>query len=259
MKRQRIHTDRPHYGEFFDQSNDDGLPLGSVSNRRENQILAQIQEGDTLQAICLRYNCSLAELKRLNKIEKEIEIHARSTIRIPVTPYTVLLDSMPGVHSSGNSSPKHAATAPSNQQMLENNPVLDEKLLIASVSNASSAAGTQGTSINDIILESKITPSVQPYHDTGVPSPMGAHVPLLSGEVDDNVPQPRPIPVRHRLDMSFNGTDCDMSWVCLFIFILLLCVAIPLIYVFWTVEHVDHHDGHIGNSSHHGGLHAVKT
>lgn len=252
--------------------------------RRENQIVAQVQEGDTLQAICLRYNCSvsivgnsswcatfqltarwtfqLAELKRLNKIEKEIEIHARTTLRIPVTPFTVLLDTLPGVHSSGNSSPKHAATAPSAQHLLNNNPLLDEKLMIASVSNSSAANTSQAhvsesTTINDIILESKITPSVPQYHDrSGTDLTTGARelharVPLLSGEMDDSVPQPRPIPVRHRFEVNFNGTDCDMSWVCLFIFILLLCVAIPLIYVFWTVEHVDHHHGvvHSMNSS----------
>lgn len=188
----------------------------------------------------MRVPFQLAELKRLNKIEKEIEIHARSTLRIPVTPFTVLLDTLPGVHSSGNSSPKHAATAPSAQHLLHNNAVLDEKLLIASVSNSTGQAAT----INDIILESTITPSVPQYHDqpTSGQSEFTARVPLLSGELDDSVPQPRPIPVRHRYEINFNGTDCDMSWACLFIFILLLCVAIPLIYVFWTVEHHPHDD-----------------
>lgn len=185
----------------------------------------------------------MAELKRLNKIEKEIEIHARSTLRIPVTPFTVLLDTLPGVHSSGNSSPKHAAVAAApSAQLLDNNPVLEERLLIASVSNASP------TSINDIILDSKITPVAVPvYHDHRPPvveslsRELDSRVPLLSGEMDESVPQPRIIPVRHRFD--FNGTDCDMSWACLFVCILLLCVAIPLIYVFWTVEH-DHNHQH---------------
>lgn len=180
----------------------------------------------------------LAELKRLNKIEKEIEIHARSTIRIPVTPFTVLLETLPGVHSSGNSSPKHASTAPSSQQ-LHQNPLLDEKLFIASVSNASSPT----TTINDIILESTIIPSADlPGTSTGqVAKELTARVPLLSGDFDDSVPQPRLIPVRHRFEID--GADCDMSWVCLFVCILLLCVAIPLIYVLWTVEHPHHpHD-----------------
>lgn len=210
----------------------------------------------------------LAELKRLNKIEKEIEIHARKTLRIPVTAFTVLLDTgLPGVHSSGNSSPKHAATAPSAQQLqLGNNPVLDEKLLIAAVSHSSShvhgGGGLGGHStINEIILESKITPSVPQYHDIDqqlADSSTSSHsrVPLLSGDMDENVPQPRPIPVRHRFEINFNnGTDCDMSWVCLFICILLLCVAIPLIYVFWTVEHVDHLHGAHGDDL----LHALNS
>lgn len=193
----------------------------------------------------------LAELKRINKIEKEIEIHARSTLRIPITPFTVLLDTLPTVHSSGNSSPKHAATAPS-AHSLTNNPILDEKLMIASVSNAAGpSTTTTTTTINDIILESKISPSAVPeYHDLR-PKDLHARVPLLSGEIDENIPQPRPIPVRHRFEINFNGTDCDMSWVCLFICILLLCVAIPLIYVFWTVEHNEHlHHLHDGDDLH---------
>lgn len=56
--------------------------------------------------------------------------------------------------------------------------------------------------------------------------------PLLSGEIDDSIPQPRIIPVRHRVDLNCNGADCDISWVCLFICILLLSFAIPLIYIF---------------------------
>lgn len=53
------------YGEFFDDADVDGggVPLGRIAGvvpRRENQIIAQVQDGDTLQAICLRYNCSVS-------------------------------------------------------------------------------------------------------------------------------------------------------------------------------------------------------
>lgn len=49
------------YGEFFDQPEEDGVALASVAvPKKENQIVAQVQEGDTLQAICLRYNCSVS-------------------------------------------------------------------------------------------------------------------------------------------------------------------------------------------------------
>lgn len=38
-------------------------------------------------------------------------------------------------------------------------------------------------------------------------------------------------------DLSCSGSDCDMSWICLFICILALCFAIPLIYVVYIAEH----------------------
>lgn len=45
--------------------------------------------------------------------------------------------------------------------------------------------------------------------------------------------------------LSCSGSDCDMSWACLFICILALCFAIPLIYVFYIAEHLNeyHHHG----------------
>lgn len=57
----RFQADRVSYGELFDDA--DAVPLdrvGGASTKRENQIIAQIQHGDTLQAICLRYNCSVS-------------------------------------------------------------------------------------------------------------------------------------------------------------------------------------------------------
>lgn len=38
--------------------------------------------------------------------------------------------------------------------------------------------------------------------------------------------------------LSCSGSDCDISWICLFICILALCFAIPLIYVFYIAEHL---------------------
>lgn len=57
---------------------------------------------------------------------------------------------------------------------------------------------------------------------------------------DDDVRQPRPIQAAGGLraqDLSCSGSDCDISWLCLFVCILAMCFAIPLIYVFWIAEH----------------------
>ncbi|KAI9576848.1 hypothetical protein GQX74_014623 [Glossina fuscipes] len=124
--------------------------------RFDNSIEAKVEPGDTLQAIALRFHCSIADIKRLNKIDKENEIHAHKVVKIPVTVHNVLLDNFPIVHTSGNSSPeivKNTAGSYNNDgspgsssglsslirnPLQENEAILSEKLMVASV-NASTA------------------------------------------------------------------------------------------------------------------------
>ncbi|KAL7735419.1 hypothetical protein ACLKA6_019536 [Drosophila palustris] len=130
------------------------VDLVQMSNRSNNghaklnTLEVKVQEGDTLQALALRFHCSVADIKRLNKIDRENEIHARRIIRIPVTVHNVLLgskdpDALPAVHRSGNNSPRH--NLEKEPEGIERNPLedarlmLDERLLVAAV-NASGAA-----------------------------------------------------------------------------------------------------------------------
>ncbi|XP_055707589.1 uncharacterized protein LOC129804364 [Phlebotomus papatasi] len=230
MKRTRVRN-TPNSGDYEPlQQESDHYPMRRVRSPQIATLEAQVQENDTLQAIALRFNCPLSELKRLNKIERDNEIFARSVIRIPLTPHSVLLETLPGVHKSGASSPTKDKEEPESLA----NGELNEKLIIASVSN--SECSKTSTSINDIILSTKL--STNEYRDEElVCDPLSVDErdvgqPLLSGEIDDTIPQPRIIPVRHRVDLNCNGADCDISWVCLFICILLLSFAIPLIYIF---------------------------
>uniref|UniRef100_A0A6B2EDW8 Putative peptidoglycan-binding protein n=1 Tax=Phlebotomus kandelakii TaxID=1109342 RepID=A0A6B2EDW8_9DIPT len=239
MKRSRVRN-HPDSTDYEPLSEDTGhLPMRRMRSPHVQTLEAQIQENDTLQAIALRFNCPLSELKRLNKIERDNEIFARSVLRIPVTPHTVLLETLPGVHKSGASSPTKTKAPPGSLAHSE----LDEKLIIASVSHSECIP----TSINDIILSTKISTSEYRDEEGSVSDPLSEvdldHQSLLSGAIDDTVPQPRIIPVRHRVDLTCNGADCDISWVFLFIFILLLCFAIPIIYIFFKTE--PEHEHHV--------------
>lgn len=265
--------------------------LGGHRPRRENVLEAQIQSGDTLQAIALRYNCTvgiplffflylysigmkvisifinngfrfsqISDIKRLNKIEKESEIHARNTLKVPMNAHTLLLstgdiDALPIVHKSGQSSPKHvhpnsddssiSNTSHNNHQLLPGDRLkLDEKLLIASVSLSASNGGagsnqlatatiTTNTSQPTTITNGLI--AVRKYTDNETiegresffNDPLLAH--LDSG--------PHVIRGAPKNDLSCSGSDCDISWICLLICILALCFAIPLIYVIYIAEH----------------------
>lgn len=164
----------------------------NTQHRFENTIEAKVEPGDTLQAIALRFHCTVADIKRLNKIDKDNEIHARKVVKIPVTVHNVLLDNLPIVHKSGNSSPKlnqkssgnDSRDSDSGLSSIVRNPLddaqamLSEKLMVASVNSSSrdgpsTSRGFTGRDehVNNIIMNSKLktatTGALNIYTDEG--------------------------------------------------------------------------------------------
>lgn len=233
----------------------------------------------------------ISDLKRLNKIEKEIEIHARKTVKVPVNAHTILLSTsneLPIVHKSGQNSPKHSANEfnvnslssremnesmneKTHNQLFQNNiHGLDEKLLVASVSLASTSTKYHSNSpndvdnVNDVIMKSDIL-TRQNYHKTYGKTENGQNDaehdeesvftdPLLQTEISDADELttlrsgPHAIRGAPRNDFTCSGSDCDISWICLLIFILALCFAIPLIYVIYIAEHPEQFNHKEGDS-----------
>lgn len=205
-------------------------------------------------------------MKRLNKIEKEIEIHARKTIKVPVNAHTILLqtannEELPIVHKSGQNSPHHPVdinnsgtdihSIPSTSHQLPNN-ILDEKLLVASVSLAGGNRDKNGNKSHLNALTRNNYTANKASNETTDPEQIDDDFnftdPLItplteSGDLytDDHTVQSGPHAIRGapRSEFSCSGSDCDMSWICLLIFILALCFVIPLIYVIYIAEHPD--------------------
>ncbi|CAD7014645.1 lysM and putative peptidoglycan-binding domain-containing protein 4 [Ceratitis capitata] len=215
----------------------------SASHRFESTIEAKVDEGDTLQALALRFHCTVTDIKRLNKIDKDNEIYARKIIKIPVTPHSVLLETLPIVHRSGSNSP-----AQSEHNSLETNimrnpledakVMLGEKLIVASV-NSSGKSNADSTNANSSLWNSKLSSKNKIYTDQE-PNSSTDSTALLDDLLDDDFadPQVRPIRGPALSALHWSGSDGDMTWVCLFIVILALCFAIPLIIViFWAHPH----------------------
>lgn len=197
----------------------------------------------------------------MNKIEKEIEIHARNTLKVPINAHTLLLntsntDALPIVHKSGQSSPKHmnpnpndtsiSSTSHNNHQLLPDERLkLDEKLLIASVSLSASNGGNSNNQLTATAAASPTTTS--PLTATNGLHSLGKYTdnetsgtrdsffndPLLA-HLDSS---PHVIRGAPKNDLSCSGSDCDISWICLLVCILALCFAIPLVYVIYIAEH----------------------
>lgn len=246
MKRQRVKN--ASHRVYVDHELD-SLDPGMVLNETKPSLLerwmeAQVLPGDTLQAIALRFNCTIAELKKINKIDKDNEIFARRVIRVPITPHSILLETLPKVHSSGNSSPKNVPSLLQNTtSVLEKQTNLDEKLIVAAVSSASYKDSKESHVVLNARNENDHTSVDDPLEGSSrAYADSDPKQPLLSGEYDESLPQPRPVRLPAS-DFSCNGSDCDISWICLLVCILALCFAIPLIYVVYVAEHPEkfHH------------------
>lgn len=108
-------------------------------------------------------------------------------------------------------------------------------------------------SINDIILNTPI--AANHYEDN--PKPVADYTnsieePLLgdasnaydgSGRSSGSRSRPHSISGQNMdlKDLSCSGSDCDISWIFLLICILVLCFAIPLVYVFYIAEQEEIH------------------
>ncbi|XP_055609542.1 lysM and putative peptidoglycan-binding domain-containing protein 3 [Uranotaenia lowii] len=257
MKRQRVNRTAANH-VYVDTPSDEADSF-SLNETKSSQIgrwmEAEILPGDTLQAVALRFNCTIAELKKINKIDKDNEIFAKRIIRVPITPHSILLETLPKVHSSGNSSPKNVPAAPLlSSSTLEEQIDLDEKLIVAAVSNASynhQQTHQHLKPFHDDPLEGS---SHEIFSNSDGIDAANIRQSLLSGEYDESIPQPRPVRLPAN-DFSCNGSDCDMSWICLLVCILALCFAIPMIYVFYVAEHtILHHDNVTGITTIHSKL-----
>ncbi|XP_011196742.1 uncharacterized protein LOC105221444 isoform X1 [Zeugodacus cucurbitae] len=209
----------------------------------ENTIEAKVQVGDSLQALALRFRCTVADIKRLNKIDKDNEIYARKFVKIPVTPHSILLETLPTVHKSGSNSPSRSEYETFETNIMRNplkdaNLMLGEKLIIASV-NASGNVNPDKVDINSSVLSSTLANKDSVSLDKEKNYTNGSTA-LLDDFLDDDFADTYVRPVRgpSMSALHWSGSDGDMTWVCLFVVILALCFAIPLIVViFWTHPH----------------------
>jgi hypothetical protein len=126
---------------------------------------------------------------------------------VPLTIHNILLDTLPKVENI-NSEPQAVENAVQPEKV-------EEKLLLASVSNAT------------------ITKSPDAVDNTEITTP-DSNEPLLDAKQFRGYPRS----IRPPNDfLQISGSDCELNWIFLLIAILALCVIVPLIYVFLIYEH----------------------
>ncbi|KAM3960322.1 lysM and putative peptidoglycan-binding domain-containing protein 3 [Aphomia sociella] len=205
---------------------------------QDHFIEAQVQEGDTLQAIALKFYCSVSELKRINQIHKDNEIYARRTIKVPVTPYSVLTERIPSQHPE--SIPSTSTDAPTNlvlQDLLQNNhnatpPRNNPQTESINVREN----GDHTIDCNSIVLNSTLAPSVTPYTDVDPNEPVSEDTQLLPNK------QKEPVETIVVKELISHGADFGLKWYHLVLCMLILGVVIPLVYVMFYLDKTEHTD-----------------
>lgn len=200
-----------------------------------------LDEDDTLQALSIRYRCSIEELKRLNNIHKDNEIYARRSLKVPYRPFTAALA---GIHSSGKNSPEKSDLEDLTKIPVVTKEVLTKKLSSTFLTLPSTSAESEESDVNKVIFNSNLINSsrVPPHSNNKFNYKSASIVDNLDHDIPDEevrlLPQEIPEPeVTVVSRYSCNGADGDISWIALIVVIVVLIFAVPIIYVLYIYEH----------------------
>jgi len=217
----------------------------STSGRKIEVINVQVKPEDSLQALALRYRCTvsgkcdlstnkslsigkfflygwmkfqISELKRINKIDKENEIYARPYIKIPVQPFSILTETLPEDNQGDV-----VAQCQEESIMRKEAQLIDLDIANAEPSNKE---------INTIILNSVCEP-LSSYNSANLMELSHTeHDRLLSDTERTKVMEPC------EPDMfKCSGDTWGLSWTQLLVVSLLLGFAGPIIYILYIAEY----------------------
>lgn len=178
----------------------------------------------------------ISELKRINHIHKDNEIFARRTVKVPVTPYSVLTELIPTQPSEPTPS---TSTSPTNNVIKELlntnnfNELLNQNNL--SINNTKPKDDGQcAIDCNTVVMNSTVTPSVVPYTDSEQNE--------LATEDTQLLPSKEKISVEAVVvkELTSHGADFGLKWFHLVCVMLVLGVVIPLIYVLFYLDKPEH-------------------
>ncbi|XP_044735795.1 lysM and putative peptidoglycan-binding domain-containing protein 3 isoform X2 [Chrysoperla carnea] len=239
--------------KYSDESDEESTAIPLRTKQELPTINVEVDADDTLQAISLKFHCTIAELKRVNNILRDNEIYARRTIRVPIRPNSILTEQIVGVHISGNSSP--ITTKCENISLLDlDTEAIEEKLKSSTINcnnktstNNNATSSTNSTSdlitINHLLNNTKVNEvqasleqQLQQHQDNNT----------FFKNTDDNnvivVDALKNKSLVHTLLSS--GDDCGMSWLALVVLVILLGFVCPLIYILYIAEHPEKYHHH---------------
>ncbi|KAG7202986.1 hypothetical protein KM043_010118 [Ampulex compressa] len=216
----------PHYvllySEDENSGDEDGIPLQihrkTTSLPQKVEVInVQLKPDDTLQALALRYHCTISELKRINKIHKENEIYARRNIKVPVQPFSILSETMENEQNPGSSETEV-------QGLVANKKITDtaREQQIVDLNTISTESKTSKAEINTIIMNSVCEPLVSYSNANSSDVSATEYEQLLYSTENTDI---------HVTDsFKCSGDDWGLSWTQVVGFSLCLGIGGPIIY-----------------------------
>ncbi|OAD56093.1 LysM and putative peptidoglycan-binding domain-containing protein 4 [Eufriesea mexicana] len=224
----------PHYVFLYSDDENSGdeetIPLQqrnkSTSIPRKVEVInVLLKSEDTLQALALRYRCTISELKRINKIHKENEIHARRFIKVPIQPFSLLTETLEENQNAQADGNEVSISTPGEEP--ENAPIKDPLL---NVMKNPVVIELPKAEINTIILNSVCEP-LSSYNSNNSLETANSECDQLLTSAESNTEK------LHLTDtFRCSGDDCGLSWTQLLGFSLLLGFAGPIIYILYIAE-----------------------
>lgn len=185
----------------------------------------------------MKYQFQISELKRINHIHKDNEIFARRTIKVPVTPYSVLTELIPLQHTEPVPMPSTSINTSNTviQELLNTNNYI-ELLNQNNVSINTPPKEDVQCSIdcNTVVMNSTLAPSVVPYTDSEQNEQATEDTKLLPSKEKISV---EAVVVK---ELTSHGADFGLKWFHLVCCMLILGVVIPLVYVMFYLDKHEH-------------------
>ncbi|XP_066587544.1 lysM and putative peptidoglycan-binding domain-containing protein 4 [Prorops nasuta] len=226
----------PHYEILYSNGENSGdeehIPLqtnksSATLSEKVDVITVLIKAEDTLQALSLRYSCTISELKRINKIHKENEIYALRSIKVPVKAFSILTENLEQTNLHVN--PLESNDCEAHQEHLSKLSLQGNNNLM----HGSSLTEKPNTEINTIILNSLCEPINSLSSSSNIVDEANSESEqLLTSAERDSVYAEAEIGT-----FKCSGDNWGISWVHLLIFSLLLGFGGPLLYyIFYITE-----------------------
>lgn len=191
-----------------------------------------IKEGDTLSSLSLKSGCTMSHLKRANNLITDQDFYALSVIKIPVKKYGILSEVL----------------------VLENNGLPHNQLPTADLLGLNTAPDPPvnripdmsiSTDGDDVIREAQkfiqnvdkeVTQIKEKVIDKRTESIVSGLPALVNNEIPHSSNSSTRLPL-HAAPFNCDGADGGLTIYHVLILVLIVCILIPVIYIFMAEEH----------------------